>query len=103
NRTGSLRVRSGVFARTPGSFVQIKLYLFSRSSKGSCWSLGTPAGCPRFFFSFFAVVSNERNRSAEDAVLCRGSGCPRKIPIYFRRRRRQVISECQQYYKSSPG
>ena len=26
----------------------------------------------------FAAVGNECNRSAEDAVLCRGSGCPRK-------------------------
>jgi len=30
-----------------------------------------------------------RTRSAEDCVLCRGSGCPRKTPFpFFRRRRR---------------
>src|SRR5689334_15330302 len=41
-----------------------------------------------------------KNRSAEDRVLCRGSGCPRKIPFSFfsRRRRRQERRYSHEYY-----
>ena len=43
----------------------------------------TTAGLEKLLFHRFVAASNERNRSAEDKVLCRGSGCPRKTPFHL--------------------
>ena len=36
-------------------------------------------------------LADRSSRSAEDAVLCRGLGCPQEIHFFFFRRRRRLV------------
>src|SRR6266581_3459450 len=49
------------------------------------------AGCPRKPPFTSITTGTPKSQSAEDAVLCRGSGCPRTPPFYLFCRRRRLI------------
>src|SRR6266571_7007947 len=49
------------------------------------------SGCPRKPPFTSITTGTPKSQSAEDAVLCRGSGCPRKPPFYLFCRRRRLI------------